>query len=642
VSNDESAGIFTSSVGKELKDVSAAANTLEDKSEEAQPSLHQTHQETRSGNIIAPYGSNSSITINNHYHRIVRDAEQWHLDDGENENNEKAKKTSDTEKDFITENLRFGLQNIPQFDDSKTYVPTTSHTVLENEVQISHWYHVLLDEYEQCYVQSVAILHGALAQEIYQRTDVFYRIMQEQKHVPFQQSTFQQNTSSETGIKEVQSFIFPRKPRLTLQEKTYTTTRRVNSAERLFWEDVDSNGQSSFGVRVLTFLSKEFLSKGEHWQNFLDTIQKWSSQRDECSWRSARALGIILWHQDVAQLRRQAEIWAKKDSISGRRLAASLLDGAREIEAITLQEAASNRYSSFVLQLLYEWTANFQEKATRTTISVGCATANSYGFIGKKSLDTQSALQGIDSLLAFQQMEVRSDTRALFAAGVSAYVNLTWAGHLRAVIKYLATIVEELVHNWQLPKSLKERHLYRLRHEARLKASFEAFFLVTAAVSPKEQNGNSEIYTQPLADQIDVPDPEKRDSIFVAILTGDTMQIPVCNIVCAAIISNIEQSRKLTFELLRQWIETILTLQDDSNISSKLLYQTFIQFLVNIGKKIDVWCHNLVQRGYRSSASYEVYLHKLGQWQREGSAHKGAIGIFMQEVLYQCKMHSAS
>jgi hypothetical protein len=644
VLDEELAEIFPSSQEgrEETEKVSQVDEAVAESIVEDATPLLQMHQETRSGHIIAPHGNHAHITINNYYHRVVREAEQWLSEDTENEIDEDMKGTSGTEDKLIAENLRFGRQNIPHFDDNKVHILSDSRTLFKDEVQISDWYYGQLDEYEQCYVQAVAILHGAQAQEIYKRTDALYRVVQAEKHIPIQQATSPQDQSFEATMQEYQSFIFPRKPRLILQKKTSTTTRRVNSAERLFWEDVDSNGQSIFGAHVLTFLSKEFLSKGEHWEHFLATIEDWSIQRGECSWRAARALGVILWHQDVAQLRRQAEAWAKKNTIKGRRQAASLLDGAREIESITQHEVTGESQLSFVLYLLDEWTRRLQEDATKTTISVGCAAANTYGFIGKKSLDIQSALHGVDALLTFKQAEVRSDTRALFAAGVAAYVNLTWAGHLRVVLEYLSAVVEELVHHWQLPKSLQERHSYRLRLETRLNATFEAFFLVTAAVSPKEQSAVPDLYTQPLSEQIAVPDPEKRDIVLVAILTRDPMQISVCRLFCAAIISNSGQSRKLAFELLYQWAEIVIALHNATDPSSKMLYQIFVQFMVELGKTIDEWCRDLARRGYRSLSSYKVYTHKLQQWHEEGKAHKRVIGAFMQEVLRQCKTYPAS
>ncbi len=120
------------------------------------------------------------------------------------------------------------------------------------------------------------------------------------------------------------------------------------------------------------------------------------------------------------------------------------------------------------------------------------------------------------------------------------------------------------------------------------------------------------------------------------------MQESVCSVLCAAIVSNSGQSRKLAFELIRQWVETVIVLENGTNISAKMLTQTFIQFLVKLGQTIDTWCHDMAQRGYRSPTSYEIYTYKLAQWHEEGNTRKRAIGVFMQEVLRQCKIQSVS
>jgi hypothetical protein len=611
--------------------------TLQSSDDEPLP-MHPMRQETRSGNNIANHGDHTRIIYNYNYYRIVRDAEQRLSEDADPD---EIKKGTSQPENLITENLQFGRQNIPQFDERVSHNLPAARILFETEGEISNWYY-RLDEYEQCYVQAVAILHGAQAQEIYKRMDALYRIVQQHKQTVLQQPLSGQNATFEAGVKDVQSFIFPRKPRLTLQEKTYTTTRRVNGAERLFWEDVDDNGQSSFGSRVLTFISKEFLSKGEHWKNFLEIIRSWSSEKRECSWRAGRALGVILWHQDVSELRNQANLWAKKQTISGRRVAASMLDGAREIEYITQQDQTNTPPKSVVLDLLHDWDVKLHTNPSIVNISVGCAAANAYSFVGKKSLDIESALHGVDSLLAFKQVGQIPDTRALFAAGVAAYVNLTWAGHLREVVNYLATIANELVHNCRLPKSLEERRRYRLQREARLEATFEAFFLVTAAASPKELTTLPDAYTQPLPAQIDIPDLEKRDIILTALLTKDTMQTSLHRVLSAAIISNIGQNRKVAFDLIRQWIETVIMLDDAADPASETLYQALILFLVDLGKTLEGWCSELTQRGYRPPKAYEVYIHRLEQWHEEGTTRKRVIGTITKEVLRQSKLDSAS
>lgn len=65
-------------------------------------------------------------------------------------------------------------------------------------------------------------------------------------------------------------------------------TRRIDSIERLFWQDVDMHGVSDFGLHLLVFLAKELVSEGEQGQRFLDVLEEWAKegQTDE-AWRVA-------------------------------------------------------------------------------------------------------------------------------------------------------------------------------------------------------------------------------------------------------------------------------------------------------------------------------------------------------------------
>ncbi len=603
-------------------------------------STEQIHQQTRSGDIVSPVGDNARITIN-HYYRIVRYVEKRAA---RRNDDEEATIDTDgsTEDDSIAENLLFGQQNLSRFDDIPSKAKPHPENLPLEEEKLSDWYYEL-DEYEQCYVQVVAILHGAAAREIYQKADTFYRLIQEQKHTLLQPGAPQQEASVEMISREDQTFAFPRKPRLKLQEHTYTITRRVKGTESIFWQDVNSLGQSPFASYVLSFLAKEFVSKGEHWEHFLAKIEDWSSKRGGSSWRAARALGVILWYQDLSQFQKKAEVWAKKRTKNGQELAASLLDAAREVELLTLPEHAQHTRNSPVLELLREWTGEVQDNPIQANISLGCATAKAYSLVGKNASDTDIALQGVNDLLKFRQKKEVNDVRLLFGAVVSTYVNLTWSGYLRVVLRHLAETAEELVHRWALPAPLEERYQHRAQREMRLKAILKAFFLVAAATSSEEQRFSSDDYTQPLEIQITIPDPSGRNVFLSAILLGDAMATSICTVLCSAIVTiNNEQESKIAFELIRRWADMIPAIQQSSQIVPNPLYEAFVQFLVKLGRSIERWCRDLGERGYRVPGAGDAYQHKLEQWRDEGAAYKRAVEALARDVLVQLRVNSVS
>jgi hypothetical protein len=584
---------------------------------------NQANQKTRSGNIIAPLGDNTHITIN-YFHTILRDVEKQSLYG--NSDDEDTKGIYLSKEELIKQNLAFERQNTPQFDD-----PTPSANFSQKDLPqgidgLSQWYYGL-NEFEQCYVQATAILHGASAHEISKRAHRLYRFLQEQ--LEQNDITSESEMQQEFPQRHLQRLPFRRQPGLELREHTRTTMRRVKGVERIFWQDVDDYGLSQFGPSVLIFLTSEFISKGEHGESFFNVIQSWSQEKKgECYWRAARALGVILWYQDIYQLRTKAVEWAKRSTIHGRRQTASLLDGAREIEIIQQQEHAEDRQNSSVLQLLNEWIERIAKEPIKTNISIGCAAANAYGLIGKKS--PEAALRGMGRLLELQQNKDTDDNRAFFAAGVSAYVSVTWSGYMRNVLAHLANIAEQLLLHWSPPPALEMRQISRLQREARLRATFEAFFLVAAAASPAEQEKTLDVYTQPLAEQITTPDPYKRNILLVAILTEDSAKKYILTLLCSAIVS---MNGKPAFELIRQWAGIVAVLQPASSQPSKQLYDTFIQFLVDLGNTIDTWCGDLTKQGYRTSVAGEVYKHKLEHWHKEGIARKHTIEQMAHEVL---------
>ncbi len=626
----------TTSSDQRRADEAARAET--DTSQEEIPSGEQSpkfkvSQKSDSGPIIAPQGETVHFTVNlthNHFHEYARtihsiEKQSVLLD---------TEELSEDNQDPLA-NLIYDRQRVPTFDDR---TPTFEGEIPQDEDKLSDWYYNKLDEYEQCYVQVVAILHGSKIQEIYQGTDAFYRIVQQQRYNTFPEWS-EQGTQPEEKQKNVPGFIFPRQSSLRLQKKTYTVARRVNGAECLFWQDVDRYGLSDFGSRVLTFISKELCSKGEHWPSFAEEIQRWSSWKKRYAHRATRAahaLGTILWVQDAADLSNQARQWARTTALYWQRLTASLLDGAREIEIVELGEQADNERHSAVLRLLSEWKEKVHEEQNATTIRLGCTIANTYGLLGRRPHDISLALQGLDDLLTFpddQEIDI-TNVYPLFEAAVLPYVSLTWAGHLRAVLQSLATIVQRLVLYRVLPPQLKKRERDRMLHASYLETTLNAFFLVAATTTPDKEIPHTSLdtYMYSLGETVVIPDIDGRSALLVAILTADSMKESLITLLCAAIVS---RHGGPAFELMRSWIDTVVTSSNTSENPSKTYYNLMLQFMVDLGQTIDRWCNDLAARHYRKPSGGAVYRHKLALWQQEGERRKHPIATFACEVRWQ-------
>ena len=106
--------------------------------------------------------------------------------------------------------------------------------------------------------------------------------------------------------------------------------------ERLYWLDVDQNGTSKFRIKLLAFLTKEFIHRGEQGQKFLKVLYNWSqnNEKSEISLKAAYAYGVVLWCYDQNLLWSRANEWIQMKSRLSWRRTAELLNGAYEIERI--------------------------------------------------------------------------------------------------------------------------------------------------------------------------------------------------------------------------------------------------------------------------------------------------------------------
>ncbi len=288
----------------------------------------------------------------------------------------------------------------------RTRAKTGIKALPRNETEIEHWYYQELNPRQRCFVQAAAVLHGAQLRAISEATKELYTPLKEQHEARKAQEKPQSSTvppasqvpgtppssvsdflvriysliQQEERARVAQSNVSNEVTALptpvesqedsinTLLERTYTYTRRVNGATRLFWQDADESGLSRFSVDLLRFLAREaamedmFGSQPD--QSFLDIIEQWPAKyQGERSWRSAGALGVIWWHQDARNLLwRRANKWAKSQREQDWERAAALLDGAYQVECDTI--GPDNAASSSVLQLLDQWISTAHQAET--------------------------------------------------------------------------------------------------------------------------------------------------------------------------------------------------------------------------------------------------------------------------------------
>ncbi len=493
--------------------------------------------------------------------------------------------------------------------------------------------------YEQYYVQAAAVLHGASAHEVSKRADSLYKLMRGHGEKPQSsvQSDSQQGDRQETQQRETSNFsdAFSRRiPSRELREKTHTITRRVDGVERLYWQDVDPYGLSTFGLHLLAFLSHEFISRGEHGQISLDVLRQWSEESsDEVSWKAAHSYGVVLWCHDVDLLGQIAEKWAKVNSFRSRRRTAELLDGAYEIERVRGDNNIKDeRASSVVLRLLDDWVDRVHTEFSIANTNLGCAVASAYGLIGKRSQEI--ALDGLERLLKLPQSRSTDETRSIFAAAVSTYVTLTWSGHVRNVLEHLASTAEHLSHHRSLPHKTDERQQYRRQREVRLNATLEAFFLVaaTSLTALRDSHGASYGLIEPLPPHPAIPDPYGRDVLLAGLLSESAVRENITSLLCAAIV---EKKSRPAFGLLRHWADVVLEVRGTQDAAAEEICLSFRQFVVNLGKTVDKWCLDLEKQGFRSPQAIDAFKNRLEQWCIEGRYRSDPIGSLAQEALNQ-------
>lgn len=589
-------------------------NTQEDNAN-AQNIENNIHQKSEAGATISSQGSNNNITIH-YYQNIIKESQQT---------NEKVDTDDDdlssiSSKRLITNNLHFARLHNLQFNDKPSSLSLEMEAPPANEETLSIWYHNL-DEYTQCYVQTVAILHGTTIREIYTRTDMLYKNTQREKLNYVQLAENKQEHANEN----LPPFVYPRHPGMDIQRSTWTISRREKSAERIFWQDVNpDNGQTIFGQSVLNFLAKELSNKGEHWQYFYSTIREWSKEKGECSWRATRALGSIFWNQDIIHLQKLTKEWASRKTLSSQRLATSLINGAFEAEKRHNENIKENEKAeennipisieehSEVLSLLNEWTGEFhQVNAISDAAWARVNTvANTYALLGQSALDITFTLKKLNDLFLFKDYNKIENAQKLTATITSAYTGLALSGQVRMVLTHLASLAGSLICSWEPSPKLHVRNSSRAQQKNRLKSILDAFFLIVAGTASRTSPKVYSSSIPPLPEIIPLPDLDQRDVFLVAILTEDTLVDDLLKLLCAAII---EKRSKIVFEILYQWVSSDFT---SCNLSTTNR-EKVIDLMVTLYQLVEQWSNDRCQKGYRRPVALEAYKHQLQRWSRK-------------------------
>jgi hypothetical protein len=497
----------------------------------------------------------------------------------------------------------------------------------ETPDELAHWYYTRLDDAGRCYVQAAAILHGAPKHEVARVAGMLYSAAA---------TPTTEDASSQTANKaKLEHGAQPRLSNAQLSVLTYTTTQFVRSANRLFWADANASGSSTFSVIVLNFIADEatgtdFLH-GASGQGFMDQLEQWPFKlKGECSWRSARALGVIWWSQDRGHLWRLANSWAEKEARSDWRLASALLYGAYEAEYVELGERAEKPEQSQVAHHLNKW-VNRMHSSGET--NMGCAAAYTYALIGQRS--PSLALAGLSRLLQFpQSASDRSDVNLpldVFFAGVFSYVSLAQAGHIREVLRDLATQAERLILYRDLPRHTGERRQYLRKRLVGLNAVFDAFFLLTAASLAGVQAQSRAGYrlSEPLAEYPALPDETGRDVLLAGVLAEDEFmwRNQIVALLCAALMDGKDSP---VFSLLHSWAKVLL---DEQGPGAPELRAAYVQFIVQVIEQTQAWCTNLRASGYVPLPAVAACQRWLKLWIAESRRTSSDLGTLAQEVL---------
>lgn len=467
----------------------------------------------------------------------------------------------------------------------------------ETPEEIEDWYCDELTEWETCFVEATAVLHGAPLHEIRNAAQTLY-------HPSVFDADKPSAAKSGTRISEN-----------TLRTRLYMQKAYIGDAERLLWCDANASGLSSFASRLLPIIvSQSNLSVVQEGTTFLEQLEEWTTTLSgECAWRANRALGSIWLKLDKKRFQRMINEYVESDDFDDWRRAATLLDGAYEVEYAEHGEQIEQENNSLVLTTLARWT---QHAHASFQINVASTAAQAYGRIGQTS--TECALKGLETLLRYplrrkNDSEVQMPLLA-FVSVTSSYFTLARFGYIRAVLQHIAAVVEKCCYHRRSPSD-STRKEYRAQCRFLLDTMFHVFFVIASlslnGVKDKKQGNYTRETTLPTYPIL--PDAQGQDSLLAGILSNaeaDWRQ-HIMTILCGAIL---EENAEPAFFLLKVWAETMLK---EVGPQQPLLREAFSDFLLELWDRGNQWC--ILLASVDEYADRELFTswfeHALQQWQ---------------------------
>ncbi|HEY1351449.1 MAG TPA: hypothetical protein VGF67_17650 [Ktedonobacteraceae bacterium] len=450
---------------------------------------------------------------------------------------------------------------------------------------IASWYRELPSSYERYFIQALASLYKAPFNDVMQATWLIWK---------------QRRTESEAD------FVPP--GRTDLHMHTLSTTRKINGVDRTFWRNHDVQAQWAFTLRILRFLAYE-TAVVFHDQSFTDILCGWvQAWRGESASKAAYAAGVLLCDQSSDDLKRQANAWANSENGKLRKMAASLLSGAYDIEKLNNPETANNERKSPVFQLLNQWVQNAENARNPR---MGSAAVHTYRLLSHTLPDV--ALAGLARLLCFPTPAASQDNAdwqaialSVWVETVSAYVGVARTGHVRKVLARLASIANILILQTQRPTKAEEREAYEQRRQLNLCALLDIFSFIALASLNTETEETRYSADAALPAQPALPGDKGQDTLLAGILSTPEARWRghLLTLFSTALLAARESE---AFFFLGEWADRVVTfaqVQDE-------LFEAYVQFLVNLGRIIQAREHDLRERKLKTRPAYKVFLHQL-------------------------------
>lgn len=482
-----------------------------------------------------------------------------------------------------------------------------------------------LEDFDQCFVQAMAIFDGSTVKEVMNAARRLYsrRAAREADASTRHAST----TSWPVNVADPQDMM----------KRAYVKTLRLEKSQRCQWLDTDAQGNSAFKTRVLSLL----IDDARFWRenDFYEQLFVWADNLiDENMGRALQVLGAISWHdqQDLEQL---AQSWASTNSDWFR--VPSFLLGAYTLDLQEYgEERAHHPQKSPVLSLLHKWS---QQALVPRRANAACAAALTYALLG--AARPQMAFDGLEHLLklASQNVAPYEDDKnnvpaRLYETIVMAYPFLADMGHLRIVLEYLARQAVQLVYErMRLDRagmSRKERERYAREQwlrQVRADIILDAFYNLAMESLRRQKKTSWVIYNlnRPLPDLPSLRRSEGREILLAGLLSPSetSWQPQISSLICSLLVSN---GKEAAFRLLRQWTELILKDQGPSPDQTRLRY---LQFMFNIATTGDDWTRHLQSRNIKVPDIGQLFQRELGRWLQEGQRRSLPLALFAQDAL---------